>query len=63
MTDRLGVAAPATGTSLRLYCVSTCRTPRSGSYGSRVNGESHEGSDLDLGAARSCPGTVGWWLL
>ena len=32
-------------------------------YGSRVNGRSHDGSDLDLGAARSCPGTVGWGLL
>ena len=32
-------------------------------YGSRVNGESHEGSDLDLALPRSCPGTAGWRLL
>ncbi len=32
-------------------------------YGSRVNGESHEGSDLDLVAAQSNPGTLGRRLL
>ena len=31
-------------------------------YGSRVNGESHDGSDPGPGAARSCLGTFGWRL-
>ena len=32
-------------------------------YGSRVNGRSHDGSDLDLALRSAHPGTVGWWLL
>ena len=33
---------------MRLYCASTCPGVEVWAYGSRVNGESHDGSDLDL---------------